>query len=182
MTECDALTLDIHHVLEQQARANVLSCFSFNGSGGIWRKDAIQAAGGFSCETVTEDLDLSYKAFLAGFRFVYVPDLPQLLELPSNILAYKLQKNRWNKGFLQVFRKSMGDVFACSHMPISVCIEAFFHVTYPITCLLGLCILFMSPLMVVMYKRSLPRLLVMSTFLPLVTFLLSGLIACYAKV
>jgi len=140
--------MDIHHVLEQQGRANSLRCFSFNGSGGIWRLDAIHAAGGFSSETVTEDLDMSYTAFIAGYRFVYVPEIPQLLELPPNVLAYKQQKNRWNKGFFQVFRKSMLKILTCGHLSLVVRIEAFFHITNPVTSFLGLVILFLSPIMV----------------------------------
>ena len=151
LTECDALSMDIHHVLEQQGRANCLRCFSFNGTGGIWRLDAIIAAGGFSSETVTEDLDMSYTAFIAGYRFVYVPEIPQLLELPPNILAYKQQKNRWNKGFFQVFRKSMRKILTCSHLSLFVRIEAFFHITNPVTSFLGLVILFLSPIMVVVH-------------------------------
>ena len=129
LTETDALTSDIHHVIEQQGRSNALGCFSFNGTGGIWRKDAIIAGGGFSSDTVTEDLDLSYKSHLAGYQFVYLPDLPQQLETPACVLAYKQQKNRWNKGYFQVYRKSMRHILECSHLPIVTRIEAFFHIS-----------------------------------------------------
>uniref|UniRef100_A0A7S4JMQ5 Sulfotransferase domain-containing protein n=1 Tax=Odontella aurita TaxID=265563 RepID=A0A7S4JMQ5_9STRA len=181
LTECDSLVMDIHHVLEQQGRANHLGCFSFNGSGGIWRLDAIRAAGGFSWDTVTEDLDLSYIAFMAGYRFVYVPHLPQLLELPSNILAHKQQKNRWNKGYFQVCRKSMQKILKCSHLPLSVRIEAFFHITNPITCFLGLVILFLSPIVMIIHGAVHPALIAF-TFAPCISTMVSGMIACYAKV
>ena len=181
LTECDALTMDIHHVLEQQGRANHLRCFSFNGSGGIWRLDAIRSCGGFSSDTITEDLDLSYKAFIAGYRFVYVPEIPQLLELPSNVLAYKQQKNRWNKGYFQVCRKSLRKILKCKHLPLAVRIEAVFHLTNPVTSFLGLVILALSPILVLAYGELSLQLTVLS-FMPCIPFILSGIIACYAKV
>lgn len=173
--------MDIHHVLEQQGRANHLRCFSFNGSGGIWRLDAIRSCGGFSSDTITEDLDLSYKAFIAGYRFVYVPEIPQLLELPSNVLAYKQQKNRWNKGYFQVCRKSLRKILKCKHLPLAVRIEAFFHLTNPVTSFLGLVILTLSPILVLAYGELSLQLTVLS-FMPCIPFILSGIIACYAKV
>jgi beta-mannan synthase len=83
--------------MEQTGRAAAYGCFGFNGTGGVWRREAIAAGGGWSWETVTEDLALSYKAFLKGYRFVYVRDIPQKLESPANILAHLQQKHRWTK-------------------------------------------------------------------------------------
>lgn len=97
LTQADALSLDMHHVIEQTARSVAHGGFGFNGTGGIWRKDAIAAGGGWNWETVTEDLALSYQSVINGYRFVFVRDLPQELELPENLMAHIQQKHRWTK-------------------------------------------------------------------------------------
>ena len=152
---------------------------------------------------------MSYEAFIAGRRFVYCPELPQVskhymgflihsslisciqhltltilqcLQLTDTVLSYKKQKTRWIKGFFQVARKSLRRILtSCSHLPLSVRIEAFFHMTSPITSFLGLIILFLSPVMVVIHGE-LPRTLMILSFLPCIPFTVSGIIACYAKV
>ncbi|KAL3915853.1 MAG: hypothetical protein SGILL_005449, partial [Bacillariaceae sp.] len=103
LTECDSIGLDIHHTIEQTARSHLFGVFGFNGTGGVWRKQAIADAGGWTWDTVTEDLAISYLAHLEGYAFRYLSDCPQMLELPSNLLAHVQQKQRWIKGFLQDF-------------------------------------------------------------------------------
>ena len=89
--------------VEQTGRAAAFGCFGFNGTGGVWRKAAIKAAGGWSWLSITEDLALSYQAFLKGYKFVYVRDIPQRLEVPGNFLAYIQQKHRWTKVTITAF-------------------------------------------------------------------------------
>mmetsp|Transcript_411 Transcript_411/g.1142 ORF Transcript_411/g.1142 Transcript_411/m.1142 type:complete len:441 (+) Transcript_411:746-2068(+) len=129
LTEYDALMLDISHVIEQQGRSAALHCFGFNGTGGIWRHRAIQEGGGWKWHTVTEDLDLSYRSHLAGYKFVYLRDIPQQLEVPTNILAHKQQKHRWTKGYWQVLRTSLWDIWTSEHSNFWIRFEAFFHMS-----------------------------------------------------
>jgi len=83
--------------IEQTGRGAAYGCFSFNGTGGVWRKQAITDGGGWSWGSTTEDLALSYDTFIKGYRFVYVRDIPQQLEVPGNFLAHIQQKHRWTK-------------------------------------------------------------------------------------
>jgi Glycosyl transferase family group 2 len=130
LTEYDALNLDVSHVVEQQGRSAALQCFGFNGTGGIWRLAAIEAGGGWNWETVTEDLDLSYASHLAGYKFVYLRDIPQELELPTGILAHKQQKHRWTKGFWQVLRKSLWSILTRKESGFWIKLEAFVHMSF----------------------------------------------------
>jgi len=138
----DSLGLDIHHAVEQVGRYSAYHFFGFNGTGGVWRREAIERAGGFSWDTVTEDLLLSYKAYLVGYDFVYVRDSPQQLEVPGSLLAHIQQKQRWTKGFIQVFRLFYTDILRSPNVPTVVKLEALMHLTGPtqlifkITCLI----------------------------------------------
>lgn len=87
----------MHSQIEQTARGAVYQVFGFNGTGGLWRKSAVRDAGGWTWETVTEDLALSYNAYIKGYKFAYVRDIPQRLEVPGNFLAHVQQKHRWTK-------------------------------------------------------------------------------------
>jgi cellulose synthase/poly-beta-1,6-N-acetylglucosamine synthase-like glycosyltransferase len=129
LTRCDALSLDMAFVIEQDSRSRHFGFFSFNGTGGIWRTAAVEAGGGWEWDTVTEDLDLSYRAHIAGYSMMYVSDLPQALEVPARLAAYKQQKHRWTKGYAQVTRKSLGHFLRNPKLSISLKIEAFFHLT-----------------------------------------------------
>ena len=102
--------------------------FGFNGTGGVWRRCAIEDAGGFSWETVTEDIMLSYKAYMKGYDLLYVRHHPQCLEVPADILAHIQQKSRWTKGFLQVFRIFRWTLLLSPKVPFSVTYEFFAHV------------------------------------------------------
>lgn len=145
LTECDAASLDYHHVVEQPNRSFLYQLFGFNGTGGIWRREAVEAAGGWSPETVTEDLSLSYEAYLAGYRMTYVVDLPQRLELPAGILAYVQQKTRWTKGFFQVLRLTFPKLWRSSTTPLAVKLEAFSHMSAVVQTVSSMGILLLYP-------------------------------------
>ena len=100
--------------------------FNFNGTAGIWRKSAIVSAGGWQSDTVTEDLDLSYRAQLAGWRFVYIHDVEVPSELPVTLADFRSQQERWSKGAIQTARKLLSRVLTAS-LPVSVKVEAAAH-------------------------------------------------------
>lgn len=144
LTRVQAMLLDGHFLVEHPARARTGRFFNFNGTAGLWRLDAIADAGGWHAETLTEDLDLSYRAQLRGWKFVYDPDLVVPAELPVEMNAFKTQQHRWAKGSIQVMRKVLPSVLR-SDQPFHVKSEAFLHLTgnmaYPlmaVMCLLTL--------------------------------------------
>src|SRR5690606_38297946 len=108
LTSVQALMLDGHHLVENRARFGAGCMFNFSGTGGVWRRAAIDAAGGWQHDTLTEDLDLSYRAQLAGWRFVYRPDVITPAELPEGMSAFRAQQYRWAKGTVQTARKLLG--------------------------------------------------------------------------
>ena len=97
--------LDAHFLLEHAVRMRRGLFFNFNGTAGLWRRAAIEDAGGWSHDTLTEDLDLSYRAQLAGWRFVFEPAVVCPAELPADMQAFKSQQRRWAKGSIQTARK-----------------------------------------------------------------------------
>jgi hypothetical protein len=125
-TRAQATLLDGHFVIEHQARFGVGLCFNFNGTAGIWRREAITDAGGWSGETLTEDLDLSYRSQMAGWRFVYAWDVVVPAELPMDAAAFLAQQARWARGSVQVLRK-LGKPLAASNLPRANKLEAFGH-------------------------------------------------------
>jgi cellulose synthase/poly-beta-1,6-N-acetylglucosamine synthase-like glycosyltransferase len=144
MTRVLALMLDGHHYVENRARFGAGLLFNFSGTGGIWRKSAILDAGGWQHDTVTEDLDLSYRAQLRGWRFIYRADVAVPAELPSEMSALRAQQYRWAKGTVQTARKLLP---AIQHSRLSAGqrVEAAFHLTphfaYPLTMALTLLLL-----------------------------------------
>lgn len=141
LTRIQALFLDGHFVIEHTARHRAGCFFNFNGTAGVWRREAIAAAGGWQHDTLTEDLDLSYRAQLAGWRFVYLPDLLVPSELPVDVNGFKSQQYRWAKGSIQTARKLLGRILAAP-LPARVKAEAFVHLTnngtYPLMVALSL--------------------------------------------
>lgn len=105
LTRAQAMALDGHFVVEQTARSRAGLFFTFNGSGGVWRRSAVEDAGGWQADTLAEDLDLSYRAQLCGWRFRYLPDIIAPAEVPLQLLAFKRQQFRWVKGSIQCLRK-----------------------------------------------------------------------------
>ena len=140
LTRVQALMLDGHHMVENRARFAAGCLFNFSGTGGIWRKRAIEEAGGWQHDTLTEDLDLSYRAQLAGWKFVYREDVVSPAELPEAISAFRSQQFRWAKGTVQTSRKLLSRVLATRELDVAKRVEAFFHLTphfvYPLTVLL----------------------------------------------
>jgi hypothetical protein len=102
--------------------------FNFNGTAGIWRRQAIEDGGGWQHDTLTEDTDLSYRSQLAGWRFLYLPEVECPSELPAEMNAFKAQQFRWAKGLIQVAMKTLPRVFR-ARLPLHTKIEAWFHLT-----------------------------------------------------
>jgi hypothetical protein len=144
LTRAQAVLLDAHFLLEHTSRERRGQFFNFNGTAGLWRRACIEDAGGWSHDTLTEDLDLSYRAQLAGWRFRFAPQVTVPAELPADMEAFKSQQRRWAKGAIQTARKVLPRVFA-SPLPLRVKAEAFFHLTsnaaYPLLVALGLLLL-----------------------------------------
>jgi cellulose synthase/poly-beta-1,6-N-acetylglucosamine synthase-like glycosyltransferase len=144
LTEVQALMLDGHHIICQTARHRAGLFFNFNGTAGMWRISAIADAGGWQHDTITEDMDLSYRAQLRGWRFVYLPQTVTPAELPVEMNSFKSQQFRWAKGTIQVARKLLPSLLRSS-LPLRTKVEALFHLTenfaYPLLLLLSLLIL-----------------------------------------
>ena len=128
LTQVQAIMLDGHFVLEHGARNRAGCFFNFNGTAGVWRRAAIEAAGGWHHDTLTEDLDLSYRAQLAGWRFVFLPALVAPAEIPVEMNAFKAQQHRWAKGSTQTCHKLLPRILR-SPLPMRVKLEAFVHLT-----------------------------------------------------
>ena len=126
LTRLQAMMLDGHLVLEQAARCRSGHFFNFNGTAGMWRKRAIVESGGWQHDTLTEDMDLSYRAQMKGWRFVYLKDIVVPAELPPDMDGFKSQQHRWTKGSIQVCKKILGDVWR-SDERLGIKIEATAH-------------------------------------------------------
>lgn len=111
LTRAQAVMLDAHFGVEQSVRSAAGLVLPFNGTCGVWRREAIEDAGGWTADTLTEDLDLSVRAHLAGWRAAYAPDVAAPGELPTTLAAWRTQQHRWNKGFAQVARKLLPAVW-----------------------------------------------------------------------
>ena len=154
LTKIQAILLDGHFILEHGARNRGGRFFNFNGTAGVWRRIAIDEAGGWQHDTLTEDLDLSYRAQLRGWQFVFVSDLIAPAEVPVEMNAFKSQQHRWAKGSIQTCRKLLPTILR-SNLPFGVKAEAFFHLTanfnYILMCLLSI---LMFPAMVIRYNMG----------------------------
>lgn len=128
LTRAQAILLDGHFVIEHTARNRSGRYMSFNGTAGIWRKSTIGDAGGWQHDTLTEDLDLSYRAQMRGWRFVFLPRITAPAELPPEMNAFKAQQHRWTKGGAQTCVKLLPQVLR-SDADWRVKLEAFFHLT-----------------------------------------------------
>lgn len=144
LTGVQALMLDGHHLVENRARFASDCFFNFSGTGGIWRREAIDSAGGWQHDTLTEDLDLSYRAQLAGWRFIYRGDVITPSELPEDMSALRAQQFRWAKGTVQTARKLL-PILIKSDIGERRRFEAMFHMTphfaYPLMMLLSVLLL-----------------------------------------
>lgn len=154
LTKIQAILLDAHFVLEHGSRNRGGCFFNFNGTAGIWRREAIVDGGGWQHDTLTEDLDLSYRTQLKGWQFVFLPGHVAPAELPVEMNAFKSQQHRWAKGSIQTFLKLMPRILQ-SDQPLKVKAEAFFHLSanfnYPLMCVLSV---LMAPSMVIRYNMG----------------------------
>ncbi|HBH60387.1 MAG TPA: glycosyl transferase family 2 [Nitrospiraceae bacterium] len=137
ITKIQAIMLDGHFVIEHTARNWSGRFFNFNGTAGVWRKEAITSAGGWQNDTLTEDLDLSYRSQLKGWKFIFLKDELSPSEIPVEINGFKSQQHRWAKGSIQTAKKILPSIFK-SDLPLKVKVEAFFHLTNNISYLLML--------------------------------------------
>jgi cellulose synthase/poly-beta-1,6-N-acetylglucosamine synthase-like glycosyltransferase len=149
LTEVESILLDGHFVIEHGSRSRSGHFFNFNGTAGVWRREAIEDAGGWQHDTLTEDTDLSYRAQLRGWEFVYLPDVECPSELPIEMNAFKAQQARWAKGLLQTAKKILPRVLR-SDVPLGVKVEAVFHLTAGIS----------YPLMIALSTLLLPAMIV----------------------
>jgi cellulose synthase/poly-beta-1,6-N-acetylglucosamine synthase-like glycosyltransferase len=127
-TATQALAMDGHFVVEQTARNRSGLIMGFNGTAGVWRRACIEAAGGWQGETIAEDLDLSYRAQLAGWQSLFLPDVVAPAEIPPQLAAFKRQQFRWAKGSIQCLKKLGGQVCRAP-LPWPVKIEALIHLS-----------------------------------------------------
>jgi cellulose synthase/poly-beta-1,6-N-acetylglucosamine synthase-like glycosyltransferase len=151
LTEVEAILLDGHFILEHGGRSRSKVFFNFNGTAGMWRRQAIEDAGGWQHDTLTEDTDLSYRSQLVGWKFKYVQDIECPAELPIEMTAFKTQQARWAKGLIQTSKKVLPKVFR-SKAPWRVKVEAFYHLTANIS----------YPLMIVLSTLLLPAMIIRS--------------------
>jgi cellulose synthase/poly-beta-1,6-N-acetylglucosamine synthase-like glycosyltransferase len=145
LTRIEAILLDAHFVIEHGSRVRTGEFFNFNGTAGMWRRQAITDGGGWQHDTLTEDTDLSYRSQMAGWRFKYLPEVECPSELPIEMTAFKTQQARWAKGLIQVSIKLLPSIFTSSLSPRRK-FEAIYHLTANIA----------YPLMVVMTVLIVP--------------------------
>jgi len=148
LTRAEALALDGHFVIEQTARQRNGLFFNFNGTAGVWRRACIEEAGGWQGDTLSEDLDLSYRAQMRGWQFLFLPEVVAPAELPPQIHAYKRQQYRWAKGSTQVLLKLGARVLTQPGLSLFQRVEGLLHLSgYLMNVLMLLLLLTLVPLM-----------------------------------
>jgi cellulose synthase/poly-beta-1,6-N-acetylglucosamine synthase-like glycosyltransferase len=168
LTRLQTIMLDGHFVVEQTTRNRTGGFFNFNGTAGIWRRQAIELSGGWQHDTLTEDTDLSFRAQLMGWRFVYLLDEESPAEIPVEINAFKAQQRRWAKGVMQVGLKLYPRIWLAP-LPLRVKLEMFFRLTGNISYPLMIVASFLQfPLLLVRYNQPFYHLMVLD--LPLLFF------------
>ncbi|HEV7859996.1 MAG TPA: glycosyltransferase family 2 protein [Pyrinomonadaceae bacterium] len=154
LTRLQTIMLDGHFVVEQTVRNRTGGFFNFNGTAGIWRRRAIEMSGGWQHDTLTEDTDLSFRAQLMGWRFVYLLDEDAPSEIPVEINAFKAQQRRWAKGVMQVGIKLYRRIWSAP-LPLRVKLEMFFRMTGNISYPLMILVSFLQfPLLLVRYQQG----------------------------
>ena len=139
LTRMQAMFLDGHLLLEQTARSRSGRFFNFNGTAGLWRRACIEEAGGWQHDTLCEDLDLSYRAQLAGWKFIFLPDVVTPAELPVDMNGFKSQQHRWTKGSIQTCKKLLPRIWR-SELPFAIKAEATGHLVSNFAYLLLACL------------------------------------------
>ncbi len=180
LTSAQATLLDAHFLLEHEARMAAGLFFNFNGTAGVWRRMCIEDAGGWSHDTLTEDLDLSYRAQLRGWRFVSAADIEVPGELPADVLALKSQQRRWTKGSIQTARKVLPGLLR-SALPAPVKLEAVLHLTgnlvyplLPLTGMLSIAVIAVPPSLPAPIAMLLDASAVLCGLFPVLAFLNAG--------
>lgn len=143
LTESQAILLDAHFIIEHAARNRSGRFMNFNGTAGLWRRDCIEGGGGWQHDTLTEDLDLSYRCQIKGWQFIFLPEVTSPAELPPEIDGFKQQQFRWTKGAVQTAMKLLPKILG-SRLPWKIKIEASFHLLNPMS------YLFMSVLLLML--------------------------------
>ncbi|MGI9534239.1 MAG: cellulose synthase family protein [Thermodesulfobacteriota bacterium] len=147
LTKAQSILLDGHFAIEQPTRFKHGVFFNFNGTAGILRKTCIQSSGGWQHDTLTEDLDLSYRAQLDGWKLVYLKDVVSDAELPVDMNAFKSQQHRWAKGGIQTAKKLLPRILSRKDLPTKVKVESVFHLLGNLSYVLLLALLtFMVPM------------------------------------
>jgi cellulose synthase/poly-beta-1,6-N-acetylglucosamine synthase-like glycosyltransferase len=177
LTRLQTIMLDGHFVVEQTVRNRTGGFFNFNGTAGIWRRRAIEMSGGWQHDTLTEDTDLSFRAQLMGWRFVYLLDEEAPSEIPVEINAFKAQQRRWAKGVMQVGIKLYRRIWAAP-LPLRVKVEMFFRLTgnisYPLMIVVSL---LQFPLLLVRYNQGFYHLMIFDV--PLLFFSTMSVVLFY---
>jgi cellulose synthase/poly-beta-1,6-N-acetylglucosamine synthase-like glycosyltransferase len=179
LTRLQTIMLDGHFVIEQTTRNRTGNFFNFNGTAGIWRREAIELSGGWQHDTLTEDTDLSFRAQLMGWRFVYLLDEEAPAEIPVEVNAFKAQQRRWAKGVLQVWFKLYRRIWYAD-LPLRVKLEMFFRLTGNISYPLMIVASFMQfPLLLVRYNQGLHQLMMLDV--PLLFFSTVSVVLFYGS-
>ncbi|HXT61742.1 MAG TPA: glycosyltransferase [Pyrinomonadaceae bacterium] len=179
LTRLQTIMLDGHFVLEQTTRNRSGNFFNFNGTAGILRRETIELSGGWQHDTLTEDTDLSFRAQLMGWRFVYLLDEEAPAEVPVEINAFKAQQRRWAKGVLQVWFKLYRRIWYAP-LPLRVKLEMFFRLTGNISYPLMIVASFLQfPLLLVRYNQGLYQLMVLDV--PLLFFSTVSVVLFYGS-
>lgn len=167
LTRAQSMGIDGHFMVEQSARDWNNLLMNFNGTAGLWRRQAIEEAGGWHWDTLTEDMDLSYRMQLAGWSTLYLQDLVAPAEVPEQVTAFKSQQFRWAKGSIQTARKLLPRVLR-ARLPLFTKVQAFFHLTHYMV----------HPLMLCLALLALPVLLTRQSVLgPAMFAVLAGFLA-----
>ncbi|MFB6306712.1 MAG: glycosyltransferase family 2 protein, partial [Flavobacteriales bacterium] len=150
LTRLQAFGLDAHFSIEQKGRNNAGHFMNFNGTAGVWRKQCIDDAGGWNADTLTEDLDLSYRAQMNGWKFKFLEEVGAPAELPAAMNALKTQQYRWNKGAAECMRKNLPKVLKSKGVQLKTKLHAIFHLMNSFIFLSILSIAFLSiPILVI---------------------------------
>ncbi len=178
LTKVQAIMLDGHFVIEQVARNRCGGFFNFNGTAGMWRREAIEWSGGWQHDTLAEDTDLSYRAQLMGWRFIYLADDDVPAELPVEINAFKSQQRRWAKGVVQVGMKLLRRMWHDPRLPLRVKLEQFFRLTGNLAAPLVIVLALINfPILIVRYNQGLFHLFALDV--PILTFSTLSVIVYY---
>jgi len=168
LTQAQALSLDFHFLIEQKAKSNSHLFMNFNGTAGIWRKQCIDDSGGWHTATLVEDMDLSYRAQMNGWKCIFLPDIVVVAELPVQMNGAKRQQFRWAKGSIQCAVKLLGEILVKRKIALEAKLQAFIQLTRHIV----------FPLLLIQFL-TLPILLASDVNLYVVSFLPAVTIAAY---